>query len=65
MAREYISRRRMADIDLNVDGEEYLARTVYEDVNFIDIGLLDSEGNAILAREKMAPIGFIRHKASD
>lgn len=62
MAREYVIRRRMADIDDNVNAEDYLSRTVYEEHEMIDIGLLDSEGNAILARKKMDPIGFIRHK---
>lgn len=60
--REYVVRRRMADIDENADGENYLARTVYEEIDLIDIGLLDSEGNAILVRKKMDQVGFIRHK---
>ncbi len=63
--REYVIRRRMADIDENVDGENFLARTVYEEIDFIDIGLLDSEGNAILARKKMSQVGFVRFKPRD
>lgn len=64
MARDYIIRRhRSADIDCNPDGENYLARTVYEDEETIDIGLMDSEGNKILARRRMDPIGFVRFKA--
>lgn len=59
--RDYVI-RRMADIDENVNAEDYLARTVYEDHEMIDIGLLDSEGNQILARQRMDPIGFVRFK---
>jgi len=55
----------MADIDENVDAEDYLSRTVYEEIDFIDIGLLDSEGNAILARKKMDSVGYIRFKPRD
>lgn len=59
MARDYIV-RRSGDIDENVDGEQYLARTVYEDHELIDIGIVDSAGNRIMARRRMDPIGFIR-----
>lgn len=64
MARiDYIVHRpRSADIDANPDGENYLARTVYEDKETIDIGLMDSEGNKILVRRRMDPIGFVRFK---
>jgi len=55
----------MADIDENVNAEDYLAKTVYEEIDLIDIGLLDSEGNAILARKKMDPVGFVHHKVRD
>lgn len=66
MAREYIiGRRRMADIDENVNGEDYLARTVYEEYDLIDIGVLDAGGNPIMARKKMDPIGFVRFKTGD
>lgn len=60
--REYVIRRRMADIDDNVNAEDYLARTVFENHELIDIGLLDAEGNPILVHEQMDPIGFVRHK---
>jgi hypothetical protein len=51
---------RLASIDKDVDGENYLARTVYEDFELIDTGVLDSEGNPIKAHERMDPVGFIR-----
>lgn len=59
MKREYL-RIRSADIDGFVDGEDYLARTVYECHDLIDIGILDEDGNKIMAREKMDAVGFIR-----
>lgn len=68
MARDYVIRRRMANVygdEFAIDAENYLAKTVHEEIDLIDIGLLDSEGNAILARKKMDPIGFIRHKPRD
>lgn len=57
--RDYVI-RRMADIDENVNGEDYLGRTVYEDHELIDIGIMDSAGNKIMARKRMDPIGFVR-----
>ncbi|RUW04047.1 MAG: hypothetical protein E5X94_00620 [Mesorhizobium sp.] len=63
MTRVYVSIKRVprtANIDENVDGEDYLARTVYEDFELIDTGVLDSDGNPIKAHEKMDPVGFIR-----
>lgn len=61
--REYVIRRtRMADIDACPDAEDYLARTVYEDHELIDIGVLDADGNKIMARKRMDPIGFVRFK---
>ncbi len=56
--REYI-RTRSANIQEEPDGENYLARTVYESHELIDIGILDEAGNKIMARERMAPIGFV------
>ena len=58
MRREYV--RRLARIDEEIDGENYLGRTVYEDHELIDIGLLDSEGNKLMVRKRLDPIGFIR-----
>ena len=53
---------RLADIDQNVNAEDYLARTVYEDRELIDIGVMDANGNPIMAMERMEPIGFVHHK---
>lgn len=58
--REYVSVRRMANVDEPVDGEDYLARTVYEDHKLVDIGLMDAEGNPIMAHERRDPVGFVR-----
>ncbi|MGN6772635.1 MAG: hypothetical protein ACTHJQ_22715 [Rhizobiaceae bacterium] len=57
--RDYII-RRMADIDENVNGEDYLGRTVYEEHELIDIGIVDQNGDRIMARKHMDPIGFVR-----
>ncbi|RWO68962.1 MAG: hypothetical protein EOS17_16840 [Mesorhizobium sp.] len=64
MAREYVmtAPARAADVDDNIDGERYLARTVVEDFELIDTGVLDATGNKIMARQKLDPIGFIRHR---
>ncbi|TIR87359.1 MAG: hypothetical protein E5X05_01290 [Mesorhizobium sp.] len=62
MRRDYII-RRAADIDENVDAENYLARTVYEPEELIDIGILDADGNKVMARQRMDPIGFIRWRS--
>lgn len=56
--REYVV--RSARIDEEVDGENYLARTVYEPEELFDIGILDSEGNKVMARRRIDPIGFVR-----
>jgi hypothetical protein len=63
MQRDYVIRPRCAPVHElipDLDAENYLARTVYEEHELIDIGLLDSEGNKILARKRMDPVGFIR-----
>lgn len=62
MPRHYFSKRKSGDIDQEVDGENYLARTVYEERELIDIGVMDAEGNPIMAMERMNPIGFVHHK---
>lgn len=62
MARDYVI-RRMADIDENVDAENYLGRTVYEDHELIDIGILDRDGNKVMARKRLDPVGFVRWRA--
>ena len=58
--REYVIRHRSAEIDQGPDGENYLARTVYETEELIDIGVLDAAGNKVMAHRRMDPIGFIR-----
>lgn len=62
--RDYVV-RRAAKIDEEVDGENYLSRTVYEPEELIDIGVLDSDGNKVMARRRLDPIGFIRWKERD
>lgn len=57
--RDYIV-RRAAKIDENVDGENFLARTVYEDHELVDIGVLDKDGNKVMARNRPDQVGFIR-----
>ncbi|MHA6684485.1 hypothetical protein [Mesorhizobium sp. A556] len=57
--RDYVV-RRMANIDEPVDAENYPARTVFEEVELIDIGVMDSDGNPIMARKRLDPIGFVR-----
>jgi len=59
MRREYVS-VRAAKIDEEVDGEQYLSRTVYEPEELIDIGILDSDGNKVMARRRLDQIGFVR-----
>ena len=44
--------------EFNVDAETYLAREVIDDYELIDTGVLDSDGEKIMARKKMK-IGFI------
>lgn len=64
MARDYIVRPKLAENDMGLDGESYLARTVFETVELIDIGILDAAGNKLMARERMDPVGFLRHRPS-
>ena len=59
MRRDYVT-RRSANIDEEPDAENYLARTVYDPEELIDIGILDADGNKVMARLKIDPIGFIR-----
>lgn len=59
MRRDYVT-VRSAKIDEEVDAENYLSRTVYEPEELIDIGVLGSDGNKVMARRRMDPIGFVR-----
>ncbi|MCO5072096.1 MAG: hypothetical protein M9944_12900 [Rhizobiaceae bacterium] len=58
--REYVILRKSSDYEWGPDAEDYLARTVYESEELIDIGVLDSSGNKVMARKRMDPIGFVR-----
>ena len=58
MRRDYVI--RAAKIDEEVDGEQYLSRIVYEPEELIDIGILDSDGNRVMARRRLDQIGFVR-----
>lgn len=60
--REYVISRRAERITDDCDGENYLARTVHETEELIDVGILDHAGNKVMARKKMDPIGFLRWK---
>ena len=64
MRREYVIRPRSVrtsnDEWHEADAEDYLARTVYEEHELVDIGIMDAEGNPIMARKRMDPIGFVR-----
>lgn len=61
MRRYRTMRTRAADIDANTDAENYLARTVHEDTDPRDTGLLDWTGTKIYAVSEIEPIGFVRH----
>lgn len=63
MDREYVilKRTRSANIDEELDAENYLSRTVYEDTELIDTGVLDESGEKIMARRKLR-IGFVHLK---
>lgn len=62
MARDYVVRGAVGDPGMETlpDGEDYLARKVYEVEELIDIGVLDAAGRPIMARQRMDQIGFIR-----
>ncbi len=57
--RQYVI-HRCADIKNDPDAENYLARTVHETEELIDIGILDHAGNKVMARQRLDPIGFVR-----
>lgn len=64
MTREYViaKRFRLGDIDAEVDAENYLSRTVYEDHELVDIGITDKNGDPIMARKRTDKPGFVRFK---
>lgn len=60
MRRDYVIRPK-ADYDSwEADGKDSLARTVYEPEELFDIGIVDSDGNKVMARRRIDPIGFVR-----
>ena len=66
MAKRYIIGRlrkvRMADPDGEPDAENYLATTVYDNSGeMIETGILDAQGNPIMARYVMERIGFVHY----
>jgi len=67
MIRRYlIGKPRMADMDHEPDGEDYMARTVYDTSGeMMDTGLLDAHGNPILAQYEMDRIGYIWREESE
>ena len=57
----YVTRsKRMADMDYEPDGEDYLARTVMEqEPECVDTGLMDKNGTPIYRQSLMGPIGYV------
>lgn len=60
--RKYVSVKPRMDEYYEANAADSLARTVYENIDLVDIGVLDAEGNPVMAYEKMQPIGFVHHK---
>jgi hypothetical protein len=59
MKRYFVQRPRLANIDEHVDGENYLARTVYEtEYEPFETGILDADGKMIMAQYEKPEIGF-------
>jgi len=58
--KRYKSIPCMADIEVEPDGEDYLSRTVIEDTDAIDTGLIDKRGTPIYLVSRMDQIGFVR-----
>lgn len=65
MAREYIIRKPgTSDYEWwDTPNLDSLAKTVYETEELFDTGVVDSEGNKIMAKERKNPIGFVRFPA--
>jgi hypothetical protein len=57
--RYFIGKVRLADYDDGPDAEDYLSRTIYvPDETPYETGILDAQGNMILAQVRIDPIGF-------
>ena len=60
--REYIKARKVRMFEDEANGLDSLARTVYEEYDLVDTGVVDAGGDPIMARKKMDPIGYMRFK---
>lgn len=61
--REYVVIKPKADVALDdARATDYLARTVYEDYELVDTGVLDQSGNKIMAHMRFDPVGYVRFK---
>lgn len=61
--RTYYTRRRPRNEDdlwWEIPNLDSTSRTVIEAYEEFDTGIVDEQGNRIMAREKKDPIGFIR-----
>lgn len=66
MKRYFVKPCRLANINDEVDGENYLSRTVYEpDGTPFETGILDANGRMIMASYSLGPIGFIQFAPTD
>jgi len=66
MARDYFVQctKPKSDDDYNWEADPLnsLARTVHEDYEIIDTGVLNDQGEPIMARKRFDPIGYVRFK---
>lgn len=60
--REYLRQPVRSDWHGEHRATDSLARTVHEDYELIDTGVVDAAGNKIMARNRMDQIGFVRSK---
>ena len=71
MPKEYVKLTRNEKVRMNewwseVDSAKSTqARTVFEEYELVDIGVLDNDGEPIFARRKMNPIGFVHFPDKD
>lgn len=63
--REYVVlRTRSGGDNWDAKGTDYLARTIHESDELVDIGVLDAAGKKVMARRRMDQIGFVRRNGS-
>lgn len=60
--REYVIKPKADRSWDEPDAKDYLARTIYEDYEIVDTGMLDHAGNKIMARKKPDPVGYVRFR---